>query len=196
MSGQVSTLAAQPRRRLAGRQGDTVHRLVDAALVELAAAGYDGLSVRGVARRAGVAPATAYAYFASKDHLVAEVFWRRLQDLPPVTVDGRRSPTARVTAALDDIGRLVAGERELAAAATVAVLARDPDVVPLRDRIGALVQQRLVDALGDDARPDVIAALMLAFAGAALQAGMGYFGYDELARRVADVAALIFGSPA
>ena len=29
-------------------------------------------------RRAGVAPATAYTYFSSKSHLVAEVFWRRL----------------------------------------------------------------------------------------------------------------------
>jgi len=192
----VSTVTAQSRRRLAGRQGETVQRLVDAALTELAAAGYDGLSVRSVARRAGVAPATAYAYFASKDHLVAEVFSRRLQELPPVDADRRRSPTARVAAALDGIGRLVASEPELAAAATVAVLARDPDVEPLRDRIGALVQQRLVDALGDDARPERIAALMLAFAGAALQAGMGYFGYDELADRVARVAELIFGSRA
>jgi AcrR family transcriptional regulator len=192
----VSTVAAQPRRRLTGRQADTVQRLVDAALTELADAGYDGLTVRGVARRAGVAPATAYAYFASKDHLVAEVFWRRLQDLPPVSVDRRRGPTARVAAALGDVGRLVASEPELAAAATVAVVARDPDVERLRDRIGALVQQRLVDALGDDAQPEVIAALMLAFSGAAVQAGMGYFGYDELADRVAVVADLIFGSQA
>jgi AcrR family transcriptional regulator len=192
----VSTVAAQARRRLTGRQADTVQRLVDAALTELADAGYDGLTVRGVARRAGVAPATAYAYFASKDHLVAEVFWRRLQDLPPVSVDRRRGPTARAAAALGDVGRLVASEPELAAAATVAVVARDPDVERLRDRIGALVQQRLVDALGDDAQPEVIAALMLAFSGAAVQAGMGYFGYDELADRVAVVADLIFGSQA
>jgi AcrR family transcriptional regulator len=171
-----------------------VQRLVDAALAELPAVGYDGLSVRSVARRAGVAPATAYAYFGSKDHLVAEVFWRRLQDMPPVAPDRRRSPTARVRAALDDVGRLVANEPELAAAATVAVLARDPDVEPLRDRVGALVQRRLADALGDDARPEVITALMHVFAGAALQAGMGYFGYDELADRVAGVAGLIFAS--
>lgn len=168
-----------------------MQRLVDAAGTELRSAGYDGLSVRGVARRAGVAPATAYAYFGSKDHLVAEVFWRRLGDLPPVTVDRRRSPTARVAAALDGIGRLVASEPELAAAATVAMLARDPDVEPLRDRVGALVQRRLADALGDDARPEVVAALMYAFAGVALQAGMGYFGYDELADRVAGVADLV-----
>ena len=48
--------------------------------------GYDGLTVRTVARRAGVAPATAYTYFASKDHLLAEVLWRRLQALPVPSV--------------------------------------------------------------------------------------------------------------
>ena len=49
------------------------------------------LTVRNVARRAGVAPATAYTYFASKDHLVAEVFWRRLRGPPtaPPTGDDR-----------------------------------------------------------------------------------------------------------
>ena len=34
-----------------------------------------------MARRAGVAPATAYTYFASKEHLVTEVFWQRVREL-------------------------------------------------------------------------------------------------------------------
>ena len=52
--------------------------------------------MRDVAALAGVAPATAYTYFVSKDHLVAEVFWRRLSTLDPVHVDRRKSPVARV----------------------------------------------------------------------------------------------------
>ena len=32
-----------------------------------------------VAARAGVSPATAYTYFASKDHLFAELFWRLVE---------------------------------------------------------------------------------------------------------------------
>ena len=43
-----------------------------------------GLTVRNVARRAGVAPATAYTYFSSKDHLLAEVLWRGMEALPAV----------------------------------------------------------------------------------------------------------------
>src|SRR6478672_5858664 len=80
------------RRHLSERQADTVARLTDAAVEEVRGTGYEGLTVRNVAKRAGVAPATAYTYFASKDHLVAELFWRRLQQLPQVQVDRRKTP--------------------------------------------------------------------------------------------------------
>src|SRR4051812_12952951 len=76
MSGELMTEST--RRRLTGRQADTVRRLTDAAVEEVRETGFDGLTVRNVARRAGVAPATAYTYFASKNHLITEVFWRRL----------------------------------------------------------------------------------------------------------------------
>ena len=69
-------------------------KLVRAAEEETEEVGYAGLTVRGVARRAGVAPATAYTYFSSKDHLLAEVLWRRMESLPagrhrPDRPDGR-----------------------------------------------------------------------------------------------------------
>src|SRR5690606_30498015 len=91
-----SSVSIQPeareatRRRLSDRRAATVARLARAAIDELAASGYDALTVRGVARRAGVSPATAYTYFTSKAHLVAEVFWRRLAALPdpPAPADG------------------------------------------------------------------------------------------------------------
>jgi len=71
-----------------------VATLVQAAEDETEEVGYAGLTVRGVARRAGVAPATAYTYFSSKDHLLAEVLWRRTEALPPVEADpARRWPS-------------------------------------------------------------------------------------------------------
>jgi AcrR family transcriptional regulator len=189
-----STLAAEStRRRLTPRQAESVQRLTTAALLELRAAGYDGLTVRNVARRAGVAPATAYTYFASKDHLVAEVFWRRLAALPPVRADRRRSAATRVVAALHDIGELVSAEPELAAACTTALLAQDPDVQPLRERIGALWHDRLEQALGDDATPSRVRALELSFSGALLQAGMGHLAYHDVMGVMADVTSLLFG---
>src|SRR6478609_6875848 len=98
---------------LSSRQLDTISRLVDAAVVEVRAVGYSGLTVRNVAARAGVAPATAYTYFASKEHLVGEVFWRRLQELPPPRVDRRLSASKRVASALREVAMLVADEPEL-----------------------------------------------------------------------------------
>ena len=188
----MSSLSAPevPRRDLSGRQADRVDALVDATLAELRAHGYEGLTVRNAARRAGVAPATAYTYFGSKDHLVAEVFWRRLQ-----TLDGAgsraRSPLGRVQAVLRGIAELVAAEPELAAASTTAVLAQDPDVERLRTRIGAAFNGLLATALGPGGDPAVLRALNLALGGALLQAGMGYFSYADLAHRMAEVADLL-----
>ena len=179
------------RRGLDGRQAVRVGALVDATVAELRAHGYDGLTVRNAARRAGVAPATAYTYFGSKDHLVAEVFWRRLDALPQTAIDGRRTPLARVTAVLRDLALAIAAEPALAAASTTAVLANDPDVHRLRNRIGAVFNSRIAAALGDDADPAVLRALNLALAGALLQAGMGYFSYAELADRMDEVATVL-----
>ena len=74
-----------------------MHNLTEAAVAELIETGYAALTVRNVARRAGVAPATAYTYFASKEHLVAEVFWRRFSATEPAKADRRRFPAVRAT---------------------------------------------------------------------------------------------------
>jgi AcrR family transcriptional regulator len=185
-----SPALAPVRRHLTEKQADTVARLVDAAVDEVRDTGYDGLTVRGVARRAGVAPATAYTYFAGKEHLLAEVFWRRLQSLPALRPDRRRAAADRVADAVQGMAMLVADEPALAAAVTTAMLAHDPDVKRLRDAIGAVFADRLSIALGPDADPRVLRALTIAFAGAMLTAGMGNLHYDEVADVMADVTAL------
>ena len=191
----MPTSTTEPLRRdLGGRQADRVDALVDATIAELRTHGYDGLTVRNVARRAQVAAATAYTYFGSKDHLVAEVFWRRLAALPMPTIDGRRSTRARVSTVLRELALLIAEEPELAAASTTAILAADPDVQRLRDQIGAAFNDRLIAALGDDGEAAVVRALNLALAGALLQAGMGYFSYTQLADRMDEVAGVLLGA--
>jgi AcrR family transcriptional regulator len=186
-----STAAELPRRLPTERQAKIVQRLTQAAVREIRSRGYDGFTVRNVAARAGVAPATAYTYFASKDHLIAEVFWRRIRALPDLRVDGRRAPSVRVEAALRDLTSLLADEPELAAASTTAMLASDPDVKHIRDRVGAEIRRRLEVALGDDDGEAVLTALELAVAGAMIRAGMGHLSYAELPQRIADVAALL-----
>ncbi len=194
VTGDVAS-RAPVRRHLSERQADTVARLTDAAVAEVRGAGYEGLTVRNVARRAGVAPATAYTYFASKDHLVAEVFWRRLQLQASPTPDRRRTPVARVTSAIAEIADVVTDEPELASACTTSLLAGDPDVARLREQIGVEMSERLRVALGDDGDAAVLDALSLALSGAMLQAGMGFFPHADLADRMATVAGLVLGAP-
>ena len=183
-----------PRRRLSEKQAHTVHRLTAATVRELRRSGYDGLTVRNVARRAGVAPATAYTYFASKDHLITEVFWRRLHALPPPRFNGRATaPAARVRRVVADLARLVAEEPALAAACTTAMVATDPDVKHLRERIGGDIRRRLVTALGPGHDEAVLRALELALSGAMLQAGTGHLSYDDLPDEVGGVAELVVG---
>lgn len=184
--------SSAPAAALTPRRADTLGRLLDAALDELRDGGPDTLTVRRVARRAGVAPATAYTYVGSKEHLVTEVFWDRLRALPAADVDADLPPPARVGAAMDPIGSLVAAEPELAAACTTAMLSVDPQVASLRARIGAEVAGRITVALGPDAGDEVVRALGLAFSGAMVQAGFGHLTYDRLAPTMEAVASLVF----
>lgn len=143
-----------------------------------------------VAAAVGVGTATAYTYFSSKEHLVAEIFWRRLvSGSSPASDDP--DPVVRVVAELRKIALLVADEQELSGAVTSALLGRDPDVAHLRARIGAEIGKRLLGALGPDADPDVVESLELLYAGALVRAGMGYASYSEIADRLEKSALLI-----
>ena len=192
-STAVQLPTAAPRRHLSDRQAKTVHKLTEAAVTELIETGYPALTVRNVAKRAGVAPATAYTYFASKEHLVAEVFWRRFDGQEPRPVDRRRSPANRATDVLLDFALVVADETELAAACTVALLADDPEVRELRLRIGLEMHRRLTEAVGSDAPPAAIQTLELATTGALLQVGTGHLAYEAIPDLLADAAALVLG---
>lgn len=198
MSSSAATAPSDPsreptRHRLSLRQARTVQSLADAAVEELRAVGFDDFTVRNVARRAGVAPATAYTYFASREHLVTEVFWRRLQSLEDSPVDRRRTASARLGATLRDLALLVADEPEVAAACSAAMLANDPDVALLRLRIGADMRRRVEAALGDDATEPVLRAIDLLISGALLHTGTGHLSYEELPGRLAEAAELVLG---
>ena len=180
------------RRRLTAKQADTVERLGRAAVELLNRDGFAGLTVRRVAAEAGVGAATAYTYFSSKEHLVAEVFWRRLASAPPA---GHESDdrAARVIDVLRHITMLVADEPEFAGAVTNALLGRDPDVEVLRQRIGRDIRERLTAALGPDTDPDVIDSLEMLYSGALVRAGMGYASYADIAGRLEKSARLVLG---
>jgi AcrR family transcriptional regulator len=183
------------RRRLTAKQAETVERLGAAAISVLGREGFSGLTIRMVAAEAGVGAATAYTYFSSKEHLVAEVFWRRLASSPVPPTDSP-DPTVRVIAVLRQIALLVADEPELAGAVTNALLGKNPEVQHLRLRVGREIHQRLVAALGADHTADLVESLELLYAGALVRAGMGYASYAEIADRLDTSARLLLaGKP-
>ena len=179
------------RRRLTARQAEVVATLVRAAEEETEAVGYAGLTVRTVARRAGVAPATAYTYFSSKDHLLAEVLWRRMEALPPVASDPSEPLAVRVERAIAAMLPFAGESTALIDACTVAPISPSPDVAHLRDRIGALTHRRLVAAVGSDVDPRVVRVLEVSYSGALLTAGTGHRSFTDIPAFVADAAVLL-----
>ena len=185
--------APSTRQVLTKRQSATVDALLDAGLLALREVGFDNLSLRDVATRAGVTHTTAYNYFTSKEHLVAELNWRLQRAVPEPDPDPRRPLPERLAAALRDATELYAGEEALAEALLVSLVARDPDIERIRTAIGADFLRRIETAAGPDADPRVIEATLLIYSGSMLQAGLGYFNFTEVADQITRVMSLLEG---
>jgi AcrR family transcriptional regulator len=180
-----------PRRR----RPEMAARILDATVEEVAATGYESLTVRLVAARAGVSAATVYAYFSSKEHLLAAELWRRMTALPePVFATGA-SVGERVALALGEIALLVADEPSLAAGVTTSLMAHDADVVALRDQMGAFFLRRIELALGDDLPAVAVPGLTMAFVGSMLAAGLGNLGYRDVPALLGGFASVLTAQP-
>jgi AcrR family transcriptional regulator len=187
----VTDAAEASRRRLTPKQAALVERLVVAAADEARQSGYEGTTVRAAAKRAGVAPATAYTYFASKDHLLAEVLWRRMEAIPPVHHQRRAPALDRLAAELRAVALFMADDPQLAAACTAALLGSGPEVFAIRNRFGAALRARITGALGEAAGAPVLRGLELSWSGAMLWAGMGHMPFAEVPAVLIDTARLL-----
>src|SRR5262249_58156180 len=97
-----------PRNR---RQEETFRKVLAAGVEMLRETSYADLTVRAVAARAKVAPATAYTYFSSKNHLIAEVYLDLVRQVPYFT-DVNDSRSSRVGQALRALTLMLAREPE------------------------------------------------------------------------------------
>jgi AcrR family transcriptional regulator len=168
------------RRRLSGKRADTVRRLSRATVEVLREVGYHDLTLQAVAAQAGVARATAYTYFSSKDHLIAEVYWRRLAtERPPESTSA--DVKTRVIAVLRRLAFLVADEPALAYAIRVVINSSDPDVEILRAEIIKHTHELISAAVADDADEETISLLELVYSGAMVRAGAGRASYADVA---------------
>ncbi|GJF09044.1 TetR family transcriptional regulator [Mycolicibacterium cyprinidarum] len=179
-----------PRNR---RQEETFRKVLAAGVEMLRESSYADLTVRAVAARAKVAPATAYTYFSSKNHLIAEVYLDLVQQVEYFT-DVNDSTATRVEKTLRNMALTLADEPEVAAACTTALLSgSDPAVRAARERIGTEIHRRIRAALGPGGDPRTLSALEMTFFGALVNAGSGAFTYHQIADRLSYVVGLIVG---
>jgi AcrR family transcriptional regulator len=187
---QADAAAAQPtRRHLSERQAEVMERLLAAAAEEAAERAYGEISVRTIAKRAGVAPATAYTYFSGKDHLLAEVLWRQMQSSPGL-VDLTLPLPDRVAETVRAMGFDSMGSSAVAVC-TTALLGDGPDVKRVRARLGVDIGHRLAAALGTGTDPAVRNVLQITYTGALLSAGMGHLAFDAVPGLMAEATALM-----
>lgn len=183
--------AAGAARRSDRRPAQTIRKVLDAGLEELRESSYANLTMRAVATRAGVSPASAYTYFPSKSALVAAVYLRFLRDLPLHT-DVNQTTKTRVSATLRDMAVVVADEPELTAACGAALMADDPAVTALREQIGEEVARRIGAALGPGWPRAVKATLQMTFSGALMTAR--FISFAEIAGQLEAAVNLILGA--
>ena len=179
------------RRHLSERQAEVMERLVAAAGDEAEERPYGEITVRTIAKRAGLAPATAYTYFSGKDHLLAEVLWQRLHSSPGL-VDLTLPLPDRVADTVRTMGFGSMGSPALAAC-TTALLGDGPDVKRVRSRLGAEIGRRLAAALGARGEPAVRNVLQVTYTGALLSVGMGHLAFEAVPRLMAEATALMTG---
>jgi AcrR family transcriptional regulator len=181
--------AEVPRNR---RQEETFRKVLAAGVELLREKSYADLTVRAVAARAKVAPATAYTYFSSKNHLIAEVYLDLVRRVPYFT-DVNEPMSTRVDKALRHLALVVADEPEVAAACTTALLGGggDPAVGAVRDRIGTEIHRRITSAIGPDADPRTVSVLEMTFFGALVNAASGAYTYHHIADRLGYAVHLI-----
>jgi TetR/AcrR family transcriptional regulator, cholesterol catabolism regulator len=178
-------------RRSDRRPPRTIRKVLDAGLQELRESSYAALTMRAVATRAGVSPASAYTYFPSKSALVAAVYLQFLQELPLHT-DVDDTTKTRVSATLRDMAVVVADEPELTIACGAALMADDPAVKPLREQIAEEVARRIAAALGPGWPRAVKSTLQITFAGALMTAR--FVSYPEIAGQLDEAVGLILGA--
>jgi AcrR family transcriptional regulator len=188
------TAAADPGAPLRNRrQEETFRKVLTAGMEMLRESSYADLTVRAVAARAKVAPATAYTYFSSKNHLIAEVYLDLMAQVPYFT-DVNEPMPSRVEQALRSLALVVADEPEVAAACTTALMSgNDPTVRRVRDRIGAEIHRRIRSAAGPECDLRVVSTLEMTFFGALVNAGSGAFTYHQIADRLSYAVGLILG---
>jgi AcrR family transcriptional regulator len=132
-------------------------RMLEAALGLAIEGGWDGVQMREVATRAGVALGTLYRYFPSKEHLLVSVMLDQVRTLadrlsvrPPEGADS----VERVADVLRRANRNLQAQPEVTTAMIRALVAGNTDVAPVVTLVRDEMRRIISDALVDEGLPD------------------------------------------
>jgi AcrR family transcriptional regulator len=165
-------------------------RVLDATVDLLREVPYSAITMRWIAKRAGVSHGEICAYFRSKDAIVAEIYLERLR-AAPLMVDVDQSARARIAAQFSQLVMLLADEPGIAAACSSALICDEPSVRAIRQRIHAELQRRVRTVLRSGAWPEVAETLEFGLLGALVQASCGSGTFTENADDLASVVAVV-----
>lgn len=184
-------------RRITPAQAARRARAIDAARSLAEGGGYAAVNMTDVALRAGFGRATLYRYFASKDHLLAEVTARwgaeivaELRTRPP----RGRTGAERVASVFARVLEVARDRSRLTEAAVTAALSSDPSAAAAYGSSAAVVAGYLDSALGDEAiedRDGVSRALAYVFLSALILMTSGRISSEEAAAELARAARLM-----
>jgi len=159
---------SQPRPRPDPRIAQTRHLVLDAALKELAEAGYGGFAIEQVAARSGVAKSTIYRHWRSRLELISDAFETLHQDRrPDLSAGAARERLARI---VRHVAETVATEPFSACLpALIDAAERDAELrafhhrfqVEARRPLDAAVAEALTEQGGDAAAAPLIATALL-----------------------------------
>jgi AcrR family transcriptional regulator len=138
-------------RPLSPAQVTTRRALLDATISLALAGGYDAITMRAVAKQAGVSAPTAYQHFASKDHLLVEVMIERVNGTTAAVMskpERGRTAIDRTVATLRRAMRRVEDEPNLYIAMMRAYISGVPEVAHLRNGMETSMQSWVDTALG------------------------------------------------
>lgn len=185
-------------RRLSPAQALRRTAVIDAARSLAREGGYAAVTMQAVADRSGVGRATLYRYFASKDHLLAEVVVAWGADLTAelrARPSSATAPAERVAEVLMRVLEAARLEPRLTAAVLASATSPDPEAIRAGLRFGSLIQDYLDVALGAGAGPEreELAALIgHVFFSSLLNMSSGRIDPDQAAAAVRAAARRLF----
>lgn len=185
-------------RPLTAKQAERRSRVLRAAIELAAEGGYEGVQMRAVADRAGVALGTVYHYFTSKDHLLAESLNEWLKGLESSVA---RRPAAGATTlerVLDLLRRMTRGMQEnpqVSAALIGGLVAEGEQVAACQEALHETFAGMLETAFPADFAPDtrrkIIRSLEHIWFSELIGWKNGWNPYEQSARELEDAAELL-----